>query len=121
MIPHYCTPALQISLGEVIRIQGLQLSSPAFMSSTYMAVIYKQLSAFMFGGMTSCSQTNIAKVTTGHLRPHFLVVCLPYPASFNCESGYTTNYTCTRHPQSQASGQLRRRTQEVSPPHPSCS
>ena len=64
-----------------------------------MAMIYKHLGAFVFGGMASCSLTNIAKMPTGNLRPHFLVVCLPDWASFNCESGYIMSYTCTGHPE----------------------
>nr|XP_033711070.1 phospholipid phosphatase 3-like [Tursiops truncatus] len=87
-----------ISLGELIRVKLLQLSSSAFMSGTYTAMIYKQLGTFIFGGLASCSPTSIAKMTTGHLRPHFLATCLPDPASCDLESGYVTNYTCTGHP-----------------------
>ncbi|XP_067590123.1 phospholipid phosphatase 3-like [Pseudorca crassidens] len=87
-----------ISLGELIRVKLLQLSSSAFMSGTYTAMIYKQLGTFIFGGLASCSPTSIANMTTGHLRPHFLATCLPDPASFDLESGYVTNYTCTGHP-----------------------
>ncbi|XP_033256803.1 phospholipid phosphatase 1-like [Orcinus orca] len=87
-----------ISLEELIRVKLLQLSSSAFMSGTYTAMIYKQLGTFIFGGLASCSPTSIAKMTTGHLRPHFLATCLPDPASFDLESGYVTNYTCTGHP-----------------------
>ncbi|TKC38372.1 hypothetical protein EI555_001615 [Monodon monoceros] len=61
-----------ISLGELIRVKLLQLSSPAFMSGTYTAMIYKQLGTFIFGGLASCSPTSITKMTTGHLQPHFL-------------------------------------------------
>ncbi|KAF4014704.1 hypothetical protein G4228_006490 [Cervus hanglu yarkandensis] len=88
-----------ISLGELIRVRGLQLSSPAFMSSTYVAMIYKQLGAFIFGSLASFSLTSIAKMTTGQLRPHFLATCLPDPTSFDCENGYITNYSCTGHPE----------------------
>ncbi|KAB0353639.1 hypothetical protein FD755_023660 [Muntiacus reevesi] len=88
-----------ISLGELIRVRGLQLSSPAFMSSTYMAMIYKQLGTFIFGSLGSFSLTSIAKMTTGQLRPHFLATCLPDPTSFDCENGYITNYSCTGHPE----------------------
>ncbi|XDB52442.1 hypothetical protein AB1E18_005982 [Capra hircus] len=88
-----------ISLGELIRVRGLQLSSPAFMSSAYTAMIYKQLGAFIFGGLASFSLTSITKITTGQLRPHFLATCLPDPTSFDCENGYITNYSCTGHPE----------------------
>ncbi|CAN0433097.1 unnamed protein product [Rangifer tarandus platyrhynchus] len=87
------------SLGELIRVRGLQLSSPAFMSSTYVAMIYKQLGAFIFGSLASFSLTSIAKMTTGQLRPHFLATCLPDPTSFDCENGYITNHSCTGHPE----------------------
>ncbi|XP_070320945.1 phospholipid phosphatase 1-like isoform X2 [Odocoileus virginianus] len=87
------------SLGELIRVRGLQLSSPAFMSSTYVAMIYKQLGAFIFGSLASFSLTSIAKMTTGQLRPHFLATCLPDPTSFDYENGYITNYSCTGHPE----------------------
>ncbi|XP_014387406.1 PREDICTED: lipid phosphate phosphohydrolase 1-like isoform X2 [Myotis brandtii] len=80
-----------ISLGEMSHVPGLQLSSPAFMSSTYKAMIYRQPGIFVFGGMASWSQTDIAKMTTGHLRPHFLAVCLPNRASLDCKIGYITN------------------------------
>lgn len=86
MTPHPSHTAPQISLGELIRVKLLQLSSPAFMSGTYTAMIYKQLGTFIFGGLASCSPTSIAKMTTGHLRPHFLATCLPDPASFDLES-----------------------------------
>ncbi|ELK29809.1 Lipid phosphate phosphohydrolase 1 [Myotis davidii] len=82
----------KISLGEMIHVQGLQLSSPAFMSSTYKAMIYRQPG--IFGPrltLASWSQTDIAKMTTGHLRPHFLAVCLPNRVSLDCKIGYITN------------------------------
>ncbi|KAI4569491.1 hypothetical protein MJT46_006785 [Ovis ammon polii x Ovis aries] len=88
-----------ISLGELIRVRGLQLSSPAFLSSAYTAMIYKQLGTFIFGGLASFSLTSITKITTGQLRPHFLATCLPDPTSFDCENGYITNYSCTGHPE----------------------
>ncbi|XP_062966046.1 phospholipid phosphatase 3-like [Cynocephalus volans] len=87
-----------ISLGEMIRVRSLQLSSPALLNSTYMVMVYKHLGTFVFGGMASYSLANIAKMTTGSLRPHFLAVCQPDPTSFKCESGYITNYSCTGHP-----------------------
>ncbi|KAF5911601.1 hypothetical protein HPG69_008200, partial [Diceros bicornis minor] len=83
----------------MIRVQGLQLSSVAFMSRMRVALVYEQLGAFTFGGMASSSLTSVAKMTTGHLQPHFLAVRLPDPASFNCESSDITNYTCTGHPE----------------------
>ncbi|XP_015419762.1 PREDICTED: phospholipid phosphatase 1 [Myotis davidii] len=87
-----CYVCCWISLGEMIHVQGLQLSSPAFMSSTYKAMIYRQPG--IFGPrltLASWSQTDIAKMTTGHLRPHFLAVCLPNRVSLDCKIGYITN------------------------------
>ncbi|XP_012617157.2 phospholipid phosphatase 3-like isoform X1 [Microcebus murinus] len=88
-----------ISLGEMIYVQKLRLSPRALLGSTYVVMVYKQLVTFIFGSMASFSLASITKMTTGRLRPHFLAVCLPDPASFNCESGYITNYTCTGHPE----------------------
>ncbi|KAF6306514.1 hypothetical protein mRhiFer1_008619 [Rhinolophus ferrumequinum] len=100
VIPACSTPTLQINLGERMHVQALQLSSRAFMSSAYMAMVSKQLGAFMFGGIARFSLTSMATKITNHLSPHFLAMCLPHLASsFNCESSYVTNYTCTRHPE----------------------
>ncbi|XP_037679923.1 phospholipid phosphatase 1-like [Choloepus didactylus] len=87
-----------ISLGEVLHVQSLQLNSWAFVNSMYVIVVYKQLGAFIFGSMVNCSLASIAKMTMGHLRPHFLAVCRPDPTSFNCDSGFISNYTCTGDP-----------------------
>lgn len=84
---------LQIGLGEMIQVQGMQPSSPA-MLSTYVTLVYNP-GTFMLCGMACSSLTCITQITTGHLGSHFLAMCLPDPASFNCESGYITNYPCT--------------------------
>ncbi|XP_032991369.1 LOW QUALITY PROTEIN: phospholipid phosphatase 1-like [Rhinolophus ferrumequinum] len=95
-----CSVCCWINLGERMHVQALQLSSRAFMSSAYMAMVSKQLGAFMFGGIARFSLTSMATKITNHLSPHFLAMCLPHLASsFNCESSYVTNYTCTRHPE----------------------
>lgn len=39
----------------MIHAQGLQLSSQALMSSTYVVMVYKQLDTFMFASMARCS------------------------------------------------------------------
>lgn len=49
----------------------------------------------MFGCAVSQSFTDIAKVSVGRLRPHFLDVCRPDLASVNCSLGYITEYRCT--------------------------
>ncbi|XP_069863994.1 phospholipid phosphatase 2-like isoform X2 [Dipodomys merriami] len=86
-----------ISLGEMILVWSLPLGSQA-MVTTYVTLVYKQLGTFIFGAMASSSLTSIAQMTTGHLRPHFLAVCLPDPTTFSCESSYIANYTCTGNP-----------------------
>ncbi|KAM4888918.1 phospholipid phosphatase 3-like isoform 2-T2 [Thomomys bottae] len=86
-----------ISLGEMILVWGLPLGSQATVT-TYLSLVYKQLGTFIFGAMASSSLTGIAQITTGHLRPHFLAVCLPDPTTFSCEGSYIANYTCTGNP-----------------------
>ncbi|XP_076975648.1 uncharacterized protein LOC143649594 [Tamandua tetradactyla] len=61
-------------------------------------MVYKQLRSFISGGMVNCSLANITKMTRGHLRPHFLAVCQPDTTSFNHDSGFISNYTCTGDP-----------------------
>lgn len=39
----------------MIHVQGPQLSSQALMSSTCVAMVYKQLDTFMFANMARCS------------------------------------------------------------------
>nr|XP_004450608.1 phospholipid phosphatase 3-like isoform X1 [Dasypus novemcinctus] len=87
-----------ISLGEMLHVQSLQPNSWAFKNSTYVILVYKQLGTFVFGGMANCSLASITKMTVGNLRPHFLAVCQPDPTSFNCDSGFISNYTCTGDP-----------------------
>lgn len=69
VIPACSTPTLQINLGERMYVQALQLSSWAFMSSAYMAMVSKQLGAFMFGGIARFSLTSMAQKITSHLSP----------------------------------------------------
>ncbi|KAJ3604052.1 hypothetical protein NHX12_028793 [Muraenolepis orangiensis] len=65
-------------------------------SITYLACSYKSLGSCIFGGLASQSLTDIAKVTIGRLRPHFLDACKPAWDQINCKSGgYIENFTCT--------------------------
>lgn len=54
-----------------------------------------QLGVFLFGCAVSQSVTDIAKVSVGRMRPHFLDVCRPDFSVINCSAGYITNYVCT--------------------------
>ena len=49
---------------------------------------------FIFGCAVSQSFTDIAKVSVGRMRPHFLDVCQPDFSTINCSLGYITVYTC---------------------------
>lgn len=53
------------------------------------------MGVFLFGCAVSQSFTDIAKVSVGRMRPHFLDVCKPDFSTINCSLGYITNYTCT--------------------------
>lgn len=52
------------------------------------------MGVFIFGCAVSQSFTDIAKVSVGRMRPHFLEVCKPDFSTFNCSDGYITKYTC---------------------------
>lgn len=54
-----------------------------------------QIGVFLFGCAVSQSFTDIAKVSVGRMRPHFLDVCKPDFSTIDCSVGYITNYTCT--------------------------
>ena len=53
-----------------------------------------QVGVFIFGCAVSQSFTDIAKVSVGRMRPHFLDVCRPDFSTINCSLGYITVYTC---------------------------
>ncbi|MEQ2209044.1 hypothetical protein XENOCAPTIV_023027, partial [Xenoophorus captivus] len=53
------------------------------------------IGVFLFGCAISQSFTDIAKVSVGRMRPHFLDVCRPDFSTINCSLGYVTNYNCT--------------------------
>lgn len=53
------------------------------------------MGVFLFGCAISQSFTDIAKVSVGRMRPHFLEVCKPDFSTIDCSQGYITNYTCT--------------------------
>ena len=77
-------------------------------SKIYLRNVYCRLLIWLFGSFASEFLTDIAKVTAGRLRPHFLDVCKPMvsngsqylPAEAYCNLDgnrytYVTNYYCT--------------------------
>ncbi|XP_075895699.1 phospholipid phosphatase 3 isoform X2 [Nelusetta ayraudi] len=88
-------PAVSIVIGECFRIQQLHEGTKSFVGNPYVAALYKQLGVFLFGCAVSQSVTDIAKVSVGRMRPHFLDVCRPDFSAINCSAGYITNYVCT--------------------------
>ncbi|KAG7330590.1 hypothetical protein KOW79_006812 [Hemibagrus wyckioides] len=86
---------LSITIGESYRIHFLHEGSNAFVRNPYLSALYKQIGVFLFGCAISQSFTDIAKVSVGRLRPHFLDVCKPDFSRINCSLGYITEYMCT--------------------------
>ncbi|XP_027734873.1 phospholipid phosphatase 3 [Myiozetetes cayanensis] len=86
---------LAIITGELYRIHYLKEKSRSFIQNPYVAALYKQVGCFVFGCAISQSFTDIAKVSVGRLRPHFLAVCDVDFSVINCAKGvYIQNYTC---------------------------
>ncbi|XP_014856381.1 PREDICTED: lipid phosphate phosphohydrolase 3-like isoform X2 [Poecilia mexicana] len=88
-------PMVSIVIGECFRIHQLHVGTKSFVGNSYVAALYKQIGVFLFGCAVSQSFTDIAKVSVGRMRPHFLDVCKPDFSAINCSLGYITNYTCT--------------------------
>ncbi|KAK5622466.1 Phospholipid phosphatase 3 [Crenichthys baileyi] len=85
---------LSIIIGESYRIYFLNEGSKSFVGNPYIAALYKQIGVFIFGCAISQSFTDIAKVSVGRMRPHFIDVCKPDFSTINCSLGYITEYTC---------------------------
>uniref|UniRef100_A0A3Q0RXG5 Phospholipid phosphatase 3 n=1 Tax=Amphilophus citrinellus TaxID=61819 RepID=A0A3Q0RXG5_AMPCI len=85
---------LSIIIGESYRIYFLNEGSKSFVGNPYISALYKQVGVFIFGCAISQSFTDIAKVSVGRLRPHFLDVCKPDFSTINCSLGYITDYHC---------------------------
>ncbi|KAM9831995.1 phospholipid phosphatase 3 [Neosynchiropus ocellatus] len=84
-----------IVIGECYRICQLKEGTNSFVGNPYVAALYKQIGVFIFGCAISQSFTDIAKVSVGRLRPHFLDVCNPDFTHIDCTSEqYITDYTC---------------------------
>uniref|UniRef100_A0A8C9ETP1 Phospholipid phosphatase 3 n=1 Tax=Pavo cristatus TaxID=9049 RepID=A0A8C9ETP1_PAVCR len=87
--------AVLCAAGELYRIHYLKEKSHSFIQNPYVAALYKQVGCFVFGCAISQSFTDIAKVSVGRLRPHFLEVCDLDFSTINCSKGvYIQNYTC---------------------------
>ncbi|XP_043990713.1 phospholipid phosphatase 3-like isoform X2 [Gambusia affinis] len=85
---------LSIIIGESFRIFFLTKEPKSLVGNPYFTAFYKQIGVFLFGCAISLSFTNIAKVSVGRLRPHFIDVCKPDFATINCSLGYITEYKC---------------------------
>lgn len=86
--------SFQIVAGESYRIYFLNEGSKSFVGNPYISALYKQVGVFIFGCAISQSFTDIAKVSVGRMRPHFLDVCKPDFSTINCSLGYITDYHC---------------------------
>lgn len=85
----------QIALGECYRVRFRGVSSKAFVRNLYVSCLYKELGCFLFGCCVGQSLTNMAKLSVGRLRPHFLSVCGVTYASLNCTAGsYVATVSC---------------------------
>ncbi|XP_062336725.1 phospholipid phosphatase 3-like isoform X2 [Osmerus eperlanus] len=87
-------PVASIVIGESYRIHCLNQGSKSFVGNPYISALYKQVGVFIFGCAISQSFTDIAKVSVGRMRPHFLDVCKPDFSTINCSLGYITEYQC---------------------------
>uniref|UniRef100_A0A3B1KIK9 Phospholipid phosphatase 3 n=1 Tax=Astyanax mexicanus TaxID=7994 RepID=A0A3B1KIK9_ASTMX len=85
---------LSIVIGECYRIHYLKQGTQSFVGNPYVSALYRQVGVFIFGCAVSQSFTDIAKVSVGRMRPHFLDVCKPDYTTINCSLGYITEYTC---------------------------
>ncbi|KAM8878719.1 phospholipid phosphatase 3-like [Spinachia spinachia] len=86
---------LTIALGECYRVRFRGVSSRAFVRNLYVSCLYKELGSFLFGCCVGQSLTNMAKLSVGRLRPHFLSVCGVTYASLNCTPGtYIATVSC---------------------------
>ncbi|XP_021444780.1 phospholipid phosphatase 3 isoform X2 [Oncorhynchus tshawytscha] len=85
---------LSIIIGESYMIYYLNEGSKSFVGNPYISALYKQVGVFIFGCAVSQSFTDIAKVSVGRMRPHFLDVCRPDWSAINCSLGYITDYQC---------------------------
>ncbi|XP_051954264.1 phospholipid phosphatase 3 isoform X2 [Xyrauchen texanus] len=91
-------PIASIVIGECFRIHYMNQGSKSFVGNPYVSALYRQVGVFIFGCAVSQSFTDIAKVSVGRMRPHFLDVCKLDYSTINCSLGYIINYKCTGDP-----------------------
>ncbi|XP_036437478.1 phospholipid phosphatase 3 isoform X2 [Colossoma macropomum] len=91
-------PLTSIVIGECYRIHYLKQGTQSFVGNPYVSALYRQVGVFIFGCAVSQSFTDIAKVSVGRMRPHFLDVCKPDYSRINCSLGYITEYVCLGDP-----------------------
>ncbi|XP_041064872.1 phospholipid phosphatase 3 isoform X2 [Cetorhinus maximus] len=87
-------PIACIISGECYRIHYMKERSKSFIRNPYVAALYRQVGCFIFGCAISQSFTDIAKVSVGRLRPHFLDICNPNFSTINCSLGYIVDFEC---------------------------
>ncbi|TRY90827.1 hypothetical protein DNTS_009005, partial [Danionella cerebrum] len=88
-----------IAVGECYRVRFRGVHSRAFVRNRYVSCLYKELGSFLFGCCVGQSLTNMAKLSVGRLRPHFLSACNVTYASLNCTPGtYISDVTCRNEP-----------------------
>ncbi|KAL4659198.1 phospholipid phosphatase 3-like [Arapaima gigas] len=88
---------LTIAVGECCRVRQGNVRSRAFVRNLYVSSLYKELGSFLFGCCVGQSLTNMAKLSIGRLRPHFLHVCNVTYASLSCTIGdYIPEVTCNQ-------------------------
>lgn len=104
--PLHCGP--QISWEEMLRVQDLRLSSPAFTSRTHVAMVSRLRGMFVFGSMTHGSRKAPLPARPAFLQP-----------KEQLHHRRHLHQAPRRCPRCQASGQATRGTQEAAPPHPS--
>ncbi|CAB1448424.1 unnamed protein product [Pleuronectes platessa] len=68
--------------------------SDGVLSAAGILITILSVGVFVFGCAISQSFTDIAKVSVGRMRPHFLDVCKPDFSTINCSLGYITDYQC---------------------------
>ncbi|KAL0196969.1 hypothetical protein M9458_005509, partial [Cirrhinus mrigala] len=87
-----------IAVGECYRVRFRSVHSRAFVRNRYVSCLYKELGSFLFGCCVGQSLTNMAKLSVGRLRPHFLSVCNVTYESLNCTPGtYIPQVICNNN------------------------
>ncbi|XP_067135915.1 putative phosphatidate phosphatase [Centruroides vittatus] len=99
------SPVIVISVTEtIICVKKIecqnknQFSVHKFQIPPLAVLLYKQIGVFLFGACVSQILTDIAKYTTGRLRPYFIAMCRPDVNLTSCSQygyRYVENFNCT--------------------------